>query len=140
MWANLGLAWEYHTGDVPPADTNGSLIAFEDQPSLIEGNLVVCTPSRRLIALDPQTGKERWVYDPKAANSRHAKMPRHCQLGRPRRPLTGASCKTRIFVGTTDNRLVAIDATNGKPCDGLRRAGRGDRCPPPSRKFSRANC
>ncbi len=41
------------------------LIAFEDQPSLIDGNLIVCTTSRRLIALDPQTGKERWVFDPK---------------------------------------------------------------------------
>ncbi len=56
--ANLELAWEYHTGDLPPADLKNLLIAFEDQPSLIEGNLVVCSTTRRVIALDPQTGKD----------------------------------------------------------------------------------
>src|SRR5262245_36234489 len=58
---NLQLAWEYHTGDL--RTSSKALEAFEDEPSLIEGNLVVCTTSRRLIALDPATGKERWVYD-----------------------------------------------------------------------------
>ncbi len=50
----LEKAWEYHTGEI--ATSNKSLNAFEDEPSLIEGNLVVCTTSRRLIALDPKTG------------------------------------------------------------------------------------
>ena len=38
--ANLELAWEYHTGDAPPPGLKNVLVAFEDQPSLIEGNLV----------------------------------------------------------------------------------------------------
>src|SRR6202030_2626922 len=59
---DLTLAWEYHTGETSTATT--SLDAFEDEPSLIEGNLVVCSTSRRLIALDPATGKQRWIYDP----------------------------------------------------------------------------
>ena len=121
--ADLGLAWEYHTGEVPPADTKGSLIAFEDQPSLIEGNLVVCTPSRRLIALDPQTGEERWVYDPKARKTGMQKC-RGITSWVDQQAPEGASCKTRIFLGTADNRLVAIDAKNGKPCDGFGDAGR----------------
>src|SRR5579885_1781851 len=61
---DLQLAWEYHTGEVNNA--KNVLDAFEDEPSLIDGNLIVCTTSRRLIALDPATGKERWIYDPKS--------------------------------------------------------------------------
>ena len=114
--SDLALAWEYHTGDVPPKDTSGSLIAFEDQPSLIAGNLVVCTTSRRLIALDPQTGKERWVYDPKGRTVGMQKC-RGVASWEDTSAEVGASCKTRIFVGTTDNRLVAVDARNGKPCE-----------------------
>src|SRR5688500_14599598 len=65
--ADLQLAWEFHTGEVIPAKIDDKLIAFEDHPSLIDGNLVICTTSRRLIALDPQTGKQRWVFDPQDA-------------------------------------------------------------------------
>ena len=36
---NLEKAWEYHTGDLPPNEPG--LTSFQDQPSLIEGNLVV---------------------------------------------------------------------------------------------------
>ncbi len=116
--ADLALAWEYHTGEVAPAGTTDSLIAFEDQPSLIEGNLVVCTPSRRLIALDPQTGEERWVYDPKARKTGMQKC-RGIVNWIDNQAAEGASCKSRIFLGTADNRLVAIDAKNGKACDGF---------------------
>ena len=59
----LQLVWEYHTGDIGHSKT--ALEAFEDEPSLIDGSLVVCTIWRRLIALDPATGKQRWIYDPK---------------------------------------------------------------------------
>jgi len=115
--ARLDVAWEYHTGEVPP-DTTESLIAFEDQPSLIEGNLVICTTSRRVIALDPRTGEERWVFDPKARKVGMQKC-RGVASWVDKQAAEGASCRTRIFVGTSDNTLVAIDASNGKPCEGF---------------------
>jgi quinoprotein glucose dehydrogenase len=60
--AKLTKAWEFHTGD-DPNEVKG-LVAMEDQPSLIEGNLVVCSTNRRLIALNPVTGRKRWQFDP----------------------------------------------------------------------------
>lgn len=120
--ANLALAWEYHTGEVPPAGTTDSLIAFEDQPSLIDGNLVICTTSRRVIALDPQTGKERWAFDPKGRKVGMQKCRGVASWVDQQAP-EDASCRTRIFIGTTDNRLVAIDARNGKPCVGFGEQG-----------------
>ncbi|MFP5304946.1 MAG: pyrroloquinoline quinone-dependent dehydrogenase [Gammaproteobacteria bacterium] len=111
--ANLEKAWEFHTGDLP-TDTSG-LIAFEDQPSLIEGSLVVCTVSRRVIALDPATGKKRWSFDPKGPDLKFKKCRgvAHWVDGE---AAEGAACKSRLFLGTTDYRLFAIDAKTGKPC------------------------
>jgi quinoprotein glucose dehydrogenase len=120
--ANLELAWEYHTGDLPPADLKNLLIAFEDQPSLIEGNLVVCSTTRRVIALDPQTGKERWSFDPQDPLESKKIGMRKCRGVSnwvDREAADGAACKSRIFLGTADYRLVAIDAKNGKPCEGF---------------------
>lgn len=120
--AKLELAWEYHTGDTPATDLGLSLIAFEDEPSLIAGNLVICTISRRLVALDPQTGEERWVYDPQDADY-GVKKCRGVSSWVDDQSAEDASCKTRIFLATADYRLVAIDAENGKPCAGFGERG-----------------
>jgi len=118
----LAVAWEYHTGEVPPSNSSGTMIAFEDQPSLIDGNLVICTTSRRLIALDPKTGAERWVFDPKDRKVGMQKCRGIANWVDQQAP-AGASCKTRILLGTSDNRLIAIDAKNGKPCAGFGEQG-----------------
>ncbi|MFT5481393.1 MAG: quinoprotein glucose dehydrogenase [Halieaceae bacterium] len=123
--ADLELAWEYHTGEVPPKDTADNLIAFEDQPSLIAGNLIVCTTSRRIIALDPATGKERWAFDPRDRKVGMRKC-RGIASWVDKEAPTGSDCKTRIFLGTSDNRLVAIDATNGKACSSFGQQGMVD--------------
>jgi quinoprotein glucose dehydrogenase len=118
--ANLELAWEFHTGDLPPKDAKGKFIAFEDQPSMIEGNLVVCSTARRIIALDPQTGKQRWVFDPKDSLESKKIGTRKCRGVAnwvDSQAQADAVCRSRIFLGIADYRLVAIDAKTGKPCD-----------------------
>lgn len=60
----LKLAWTFHTGDLKgPGDP--SEIANEVTPLKANGMLYLCTPHNIVIALDPDTGKERWRYDPK---------------------------------------------------------------------------
>jgi len=110
----LEVAWEYHTGDLPPTDAQ-MMFAFEDRPSLVDGNLVVCTPSRRLVALDPATGNERWVFDPE---DRSVFMKKCRGVGHwvDRQAAAETSCRSRIFHTTADNRLLAIDAGTGKLC------------------------
>lgn len=110
---NLELAWEYHTGELKTG--NKSLDAFVDDSTLVEGNLVVCTPTRRLIALDPATGKQRWVYDPHSQGVGMNKC-RGISTWVDAQTPADANCRTRIYLGTADNRLVAIDAKSGKPC------------------------
>ena len=109
---DLKLAWEYHTGDVKVV--KNSLTAFEDEPTLIDGNLIICSTSRKIIALDPATGKQRWVYD--SVNKRNMNKCRGVASWKDTQAADGAMCRTRIFLGTTDYRLVAVDAATGKPC------------------------
>lgn len=113
---NLQLAWEYHTGETN--NTKGVLDAFEDEPSLIDGSLVVCTTTRRLIALDPATGKQRWIYDPKSKIAGMRKC-RGISAWTDDAAPAGTMCKTRIFLGTADYRLVAVDSKTGKTCPGF---------------------
>ncbi|WP_082582966.1 membrane-bound PQQ-dependent dehydrogenase, glucose/quinate/shikimate family [Frateuria sp. Soil773] len=60
----LQLAWTFHTGDLKgPGDPQE--IANEVTPLKANGMLYLCTPHSVVIALDPDTGKERWRFDPK---------------------------------------------------------------------------
>ncbi|MCG8312588.1 MAG: pyrroloquinoline quinone-dependent dehydrogenase, partial [Pseudomonadales bacterium] len=115
--AQLEVAWEYHTGDGAHPKP-GSLTSFQDQPSMIEGNLVVCTTHRRVIALDPKTGKERWVFDPKDPETGMKKC-RGVANWVDSQVSDGTLCKSRIFLGTADYRLFSIDAKTGKRCPGF---------------------
>jgi len=121
--ANVGdleLAWEYHTGDA--ADPRASVVAFEDEPSLVAGNLVVCSISRRLIALDPATGAERWTYDPGEAAGITQKC-RGISAWVDDTATDDDHCRIRIFLGTVDYRLVAVSALDGRPCEGFGEGG-----------------
>ena len=110
--ADLQVAWQYNTGDLP---STPGLTAFQDMPVLVEDNLIVCSVTRKLIALDPQTGKERWVYDPQSPPNSSNKC-RGASVWEDKQAPAGAQCKTRLLLGTADYRLVAIDARSGKPC------------------------
>ena len=61
---HLRRAWVYRTGELARRGKWAKEGKFQNTPIIAAGNLVVCTPFNRVIALDPQTGTERWVYDP----------------------------------------------------------------------------
>src|SRR5690606_25198999 len=62
--AHLRRAWVYRTGELERRGRLAKQGKFQATPLLAAGNLVFCTPFSRVIALDPATGTERWVYDP----------------------------------------------------------------------------
>ncbi len=109
----LEVAWEFHNGDDPTAIDG--MVALEDRPTLIEGNLIVCSIHRRVIALDPATGEQRWEFDPKDPMTGMRKCRGVGNWVDEEAP-AGAQCKSRLLLGTTDYRLIAIDARNGKVC------------------------
>jgi quinoprotein glucose dehydrogenase len=85
---------------------------------VIEGVLYITTPFSRLIALDAETGKRLWDFDPKIDREKSANL--FINRGA---AWWSAGPRKRIFLGTLDGRLFSIDATTGKPDDSFGAAG-----------------
>ncbi len=117
----LKVAWIYHTGDISDGSKYPVRSAFESTPLVIDGLMYVTTPFSRLIALDPETGKEVWAFDPKIAMD----VPRNLFISRGAAFWTDGSRK-RILLGTLDGRLFSIDAKSGKPDDAFGTGGSVD--------------
>src|ERR1700681_518576 len=62
--SKLKVAWIFHTGDVSDGSRDRKRSGFEATAILVDGTLYFTTPFNRVIALDPETGKQRWVFDP----------------------------------------------------------------------------
>src|SRR3546814_7210337 len=62
--AQLQEVWRYHTGDLPKKRWGA-----ETTPLKIGDSVYLCTPHNILISLDARTGKQRWRYAPKVADS-----------------------------------------------------------------------
>ena len=121
----LGVAWTYRTGEADDASPARRRSAFEATPIVVDGTLFLSTPFNRVIALDPETGKERWVYDPRVDRSRFYALVTSRGVSTwldPSRP-AGQVCRRRIFVATIDARLIALDAGLGSPCADFGREG-----------------
>lgn len=122
--SQLERGWTFRTGDLSDAST-GPSSAFECTPILIDGTLLVVSPFNRVFALDPDTGKPRWSYDPKIARKRpQAVMQLICRgVSAWQDP---ANKRWRVFVATNDGRLIALDLAKGRPIPGFGKAGTVD--------------
>src|ERR1700761_4205858 len=69
--AKLAKAWEFHTGDVSDM-ANKPSSAFECTPLYVDGTLYVVSPFNRVFALDPDSGKAKWTFDPEIQIERPA--------------------------------------------------------------------
>ncbi len=97
----LGLAWYY--------DLDVAHRAQEATPLVIDGVMYITGAWSKVFALDAKTGAPLWTYDPKVPG----------QVG------VNACCDTvnrgvaawkgRVYLGTLDGRLIALDAASGKP-------------------------
>jgi len=101
--AGLKLAWQY--GVRPPSAGGGAGSALSQAiPILVRGVLYTPTAQRSIVALDPATGKEIWKHDLGA-------------VGAPNRGVSywagDGKLGARILAGTTDGRLLALDAATG---------------------------
>ncbi len=114
----LKLAWTYRTGAL---DVKTKLIekaAFEATPILVDGKLFLSTPYDHVIALDPKSGAKLWEFNPEVnLNKNYSEVAsRGVSAWRDSQAKTGTACRQRIFIGTLDARLIALDGETGKPC------------------------
>jgi quinoprotein glucose dehydrogenase len=121
--ANVGdlvRAWEFHSGDLesrPPGAM--ARTKFEATPLFVEDSLILCSPFNEVIALDPGTGRQKWRYDPKISTSQRPGNRYNCRgvaYWADGQAAEGAACRSRIFMGTNDVRVIALDARTGIPC------------------------
>jgi len=110
--SRLRVAWTFHTGDVSDGTVYPVRTAFEATPLVIDGVMYVTTPFARLIALDAETGKQIWAFDPKLDKERSANL--FINRGA---AWWSSGGKKRLFFGTLEGRLYSIDAETGKPDD-----------------------
>ncbi|MFW6202424.1 MAG: pyrroloquinoline quinone-dependent dehydrogenase, partial [Gemmatimonadota bacterium] len=126
---SLEVAWSHRTGDVSDGGRHPRRSAFQATPILFRGTLYVSTVFSRLIALDPETGDERWTYDPGLdLTVRYAEhlTSRGVTAWADPEAESGEPCAARIFLPVLDARIVAVDAVTGRPCTDFGEGGEID--------------
>jgi quinoprotein glucose dehydrogenase len=124
--SRLRQAWVYRTGDVSDGTQYPGKSRFQATPIVVFGTLYLSTPFNRIVALDPETGAERWTYDPRIDRSEaysEAFVSRGVAAYEDASAPASAPCRRRIFIGTMDARLIAVAADNGRPCAQFGNAG-----------------
>src|ERR1700693_974029 len=114
----LKVAWSYRTGALDQVGDLKRNAAFEATPILVDGKLYLSTPFDHVIALEPETGNKIWEYDPKLDTSHGFSevTSRGVSAWKDSAVKPGQLCGLRIFIGTLDARLIALDGETGKPC------------------------
>ena len=136
----LKEAWRIRTGDMP-TDKDPVEITNQDTPLKVNGMLYACTSHSKVLALDPDTGKEIWRFDPQIqgpnnndfrgwahmtcrgvsyydeANNSKADIPSTPAVLSEAGKAVAASCPRRLFLPTADARLIALNADTGKVCE-----------------------
>ena len=113
----LKVAWQYQTGDVKLPDDVGET-TYQVTPLKIGDTLYMCTPHNWAIALDAATGKEKWKYDSNSGMNpdRQHQTCRGVTYYADPAATAGTACATRVYLPTSDARLIALDAATGDVC------------------------
>ena len=112
----LEVAWSYRSGDLPEAYPQAhNAYSFQATPLKVDDSLFFCSPRNIVIALDADTGRERWRHDPKVDASSVYML--SCRgVSYHESVNSKASCSQRVLVATLDARMIALDAQTGALC------------------------
>ncbi len=81
----------------------------ESEPLVVDGVMYVTSAWSKVYALDAATGRQLWSFDPMVSGQQAAKA--CCDVVN-----RGAAVyHGKVFVGTLDGRLIALNASTGKP-------------------------
>jgi len=110
--SNLEIAWEWEPGELPLPEYGTRPGGFETTPIMIDNVLYLSTMYTRVIALDAETGKELWAFDPRVYEAgpigtspggfKHRGVAVH-----------GKADEMRVFINTRDS-LYALHAKSGE--------------------------
>ena len=114
--ARLARAWEWTTGETANAETGVRPGNFQATPLMIGDTLFLSTSYNRVVALDANTGREYWSYDPKAYVA--GQPPNGTGFVHRGVATWTDGAQRRVFMNTRWN-LIALDAATGKPIRGF---------------------
>jgi quinoprotein glucose dehydrogenase len=114
----LKVAWTFRTGELGQGVKDWHRSAFEATPILYNGTLYLTTSSTDVIAVNAASGLLRWRHDSQSRKDLHYSdgVSRGVSLWVDEQSAPEAPCHARIFAPTLDGRLLALDASTGKPC------------------------
>jgi quinoprotein glucose dehydrogenase len=125
--ANVGslkVAWQYRTGDVKlPQDVAET--TYQVTPLKVGDTLYLCTPHNWAIALDAATGREKWKFDSNSGLNpdRQHQTCRGVTYWADPTADPAQPCAARVYLPTSDARLIALDASKGEVCPGFAEGG-----------------
>jgi quinoprotein glucose dehydrogenase len=108
--SRLEVAWIYDSHDA----FKGS--EMQSNPVVVDGLLYATTPSMKVVAIDAETGREVWRFDPAGSGESAATRFRHRGV---------AVHEDRVLV-TYRNYLWALDKKTGRPIESFGARGRID--------------
>ena len=121
-------SWETAEGPIPAARTT-----FADRelkpgklqvtPVMVDGVLYVATSYSAVVALDADTGKELWRYDPRAYD--WGPLPRGCGFCHRGVAVWRSGEEIRVFINSRW-RLIALDGRTGEPIASFGNRGETD--------------
>ena len=124
--SKLKLAWQFDTGIDPMGQPTPS--PMQATPLMVDGKLFFCTQTNVVFALDPETGKQAWKFDPKV-DPTGGSVVRACRGvsyhdGAPGlADGTAPFCVRKIITATFNAQLIALDSQTGKPCPDFGKGG-----------------
>jgi quinoprotein glucose dehydrogenase len=115
--SGLQVAWQYRTGDVRLPEDVGET-TYQVTPLKVGNSLYLCTPHNWAIALDATTGREKWKFDPNAGLNPDRQHQTCRGVTYWADPASGpeTACAARVYLPTSDARLIALDAETGEVC------------------------
>jgi quinoprotein glucose dehydrogenase len=110
----LDAAWSWKPNEKALPEFRTQPGSFENTPLMIDNVLYVSTPYNRVVALDAESGRELWAYDPKAYEA--GQPPNGTGFVHRGVAAWRDGDKLRIFLNTRD-RLVCLDGRTGEPVE-----------------------
>lgn len=110
-FSKLEVAWRFKTDNLGPRPET----KLEGTPLMVKGMLYATAGTRRaVVALDPRTGEQKWMYSMDEGERATRWAPRQLS-GRGLSYWTDGKGDERILYVTTGYRLVSLNAKNGQP-------------------------
>ncbi len=121
-FSKLEVAWRFKTDNLGPRPET----KLEGTPLMVKGVLYATAGTRRaVVALDPRTGEQKWMYSLDEGERATRWAPRQLS-GRGLSYWTDGKGDERVIYVTTGYQLVSLNAKTGVPMPGFGTNGRVD--------------